>query len=108
MASPLTTLCCLTSADALTQFGLQMLTEGTNGSLQAALRAQGVIFSESDYLSEDAVRQVTSTASDLEAALKEREGDICRVNMLHRLQLLQAWCPAVSTMVSHLLRKTTC
>lgn len=101
-------LCNLRTMDEMTAFGLQMLSEGPSGGLQQAMRKECVIFSPVDYWSEDTVWQITANPKEYEAALAESLGDTSVPCVLHRLQLLQASCPAVATMVAHLLKKTTC
>lgn len=93
--------------DDLTAVGVAVLSKGSLSEFQDTLRQKGIVFSADDMWTPDVINGATATVGGVLAALTDTITEGEASSMLHRLQLLRKCCPAVTSMVDTLLRKTT-
>lgn len=86
-----------------TALGTELLSDEGMTQLQSDIRQKKLVFSSEAYWSKDKFSLYSPRELTIQA---EKEEYASRV--LHLLQLLQNFCPAIATSVAKLLNRTTC
>lgn len=93
-----------TPEDAIA-FGSLLVSPSKRSSLQRDLCSQGYCFQLEDYWTQEHLAQ--QGASSFEIFIQEVKCEESTLQVLHRLQLVSGYCPAVSRAIEQLLKKCT-
>lgn len=99
----LETLLGCSTLDDISNVGAQLLSDSELRKLQNDIRKERLVFARDSYWEDD--RLSMYSAPELIAMTR---GESLSDKVLHMLQVLQRYCPAVSQTIGKLLQRTTC
>lgn len=92
----------------LTIIGLDILSNSGYAELESDILGKQLMFAKEEMLGIDVLQRASRSESALRSLLSTVATEEESTRVLHMLQILKQCCPAVSMVVTRLLRKTTC